>query len=878
MSAVGAPVRSPVAAAVRSPIGQGEPSTIAFALDLLTSFSGLGQLDTFTRGSSDGATVLDAYGYPVDIASDEGRFVGVRHVRNLGLGFGPKCSEQFDDSSGENAYGWSTLGSGSCTNNVFTAASSGGGIEATGDLQINAGERYYISLTIEDFSNTINAGVQIGITDGGAERVAAQLSPNNPGRYRFGGIVNVLTATATPKVFIKQNGSGAISVKLVNFQIERIPKNGMQLASEYVPYGLGQQLHTDPEFDVDAGPGGSTADWFLLGGTGTISGGILSIPTSNTITGANNPDIGRLYRLEYQISNNTLSTFNFGGNAMPNSVGKHDVVVRASTSGPISMFAGGPTNVHYMRLTLLSQEANIDGVRSFTTTNPYALITDENFVTSIQVSPHAFRELSGDPDFVGTTDNGDPWTSSLLTFNDGPNTYQNAGAATGSLTLDTITLLEDHEYLVEVTIDQILGSNPKLVVGGNGGYAAPSEPGTHYVYVRPTTDQKLFIQFQGGQVAGNIVVSHVAVYGPGSTLPLTMTKGLLPEQETTNLHQWSEDVQTANGYTLTGTPAITLAQSNEASAWPELRPSVWLTSVRGSTDANGYVEKQTSVASNVDHTLSVFVAKETTTSIRLEANLTGGTGKNASIDVDFFGEFPSVVANSNIVANSDFVEYVGFNIYRIGFTVNDTGTNTAINARLYPDIDGTAARVYATGFQLEQLSYATTYVPTLGAASATRGAENPKWHAPITFGDLTLYCEVYNTRAVAQYYPLLNIHNGSVNFRTEIATSTINTARGITASGGVVQADIPGNGGELFDTPGFNKIGYRSAANDFSVFLNGAEIGTPDTSGSTPAGLTTIEIGNRSPSPVTQRANRPIRFVRIYGEGHVDAKMGAFTS
>lgn len=195
---------------------------------------------------------------------------------------------------------------------------------------------------------------------------------------------------------------------------------------------------------------------------------------------------------------------------------------------------------------------------------------------------------------------------------------------------------------------------------------------------------------------------------------------LLLEPQRTNVCLWSEQIDNA-GWTKTNAPTIT---TNTATA-----PDGYV-GADGIQDTTAGVFKRIrqlfSVTANSTNTASVFVKKETvqTNFGGLALTYTGSTTKYAYGIINPIAGTIVVSSDSLIGATSTKVEDYG-NWWRFSLTATDNGSNTTLEIAYYATIstNGTSAGVgtgsvrTVWGFQVEiGATYATSYIPTLGAA------------------------------------------------------------------------------------------------------------------------------------------------------------------
>ena len=275
------------------------------------------------------------------------------------------------------------------------------------------------------------------------------------------------------------------------------------------------------------------------------------------------------------------------------------------------------------------------------------------------------------------------------------------------------------------------------------------------------------------------------------------------------------------------------------------------------------------------HSFSFFVKKGEITKLGIRED--AQTGNYVSFDLETktiitevsmtltyeeVGDYLKLKIVSQIGSNGT----AGYAIYML----DDTYSGGVVNgSRVIPNGSG----IYIYGFQLEQGSYPTSYIPTSGSAvtrlaDVCNGAGNEQ-----VFNDSegVLYLEV---AALSDDLTNRGISISSGTAANKIQLKFDNSSNQIeydVSRGSVSQVGIDR---VITDTTLYNKIACKWKVNDFSLWVNGVEIGT-DTSGDIPLGLSNLSFydangGNSFYSNV--------REVKVYNTALSDSELQALTS
>ena len=170
-------------------------------------------------------------------------------------------------------------------------------------------------------------------------------------------------------------------------------------------------------------------------------------------------------------------------------------------------------------------------------------------------------------------------------------------------------------------------------------------------------------------------------------------------------------------------------------------------------------------------------------------------------------------------------------------------TQTLPSATRFPKIQTTEiGSLLLWGFQIEQLSYATSYIPTYGS-TVTRATETLNGSGNSTLINSTegvLYAEI---AALANdgTNRAISISDGTTSNVVRFYYSvTDNRIVGNVKSGG---SNVLNYNNVLSDATDFIKVAISYKADDYKMYVNGIEV-TTDTSGAAPIGLTELAFDN----------------------------------
>ena len=222
--------------------------------------------------------------------------------------------------------------------------------------------------------------------------------------------------------------------------------------------------------------------------------------------------------------------------------------------------------------------------------------------------------------------------------------------------------------------------------------------------------------------------------------------------------------------------------------------------------------------------------------------------------------------------NTDNVFSIDENWKRVEINTSSSATSTFYAV----DMRGASTDIFDIeiwGAQIEQLSYATSYIPTNGStvtrlADAAFGAGSSDL---INSTEGVLYAEIatlanFGTRAIT-------LSSGSNNDAVLISFNSNGRLDVNLTSGGSFQAIFNYTGVANPNT--FNKIAFKYKQDDFSLFVNGVKVAT-DTSGLTPIGLNVLNFAKANSAQ--DKFFGKTKCLAVFKEALTDAELTCLTT
>ena len=215
------------------------------------------------------------------------------------------------------------------------------------------------------------------------------------------------------------------------------------------------------------------------------------------------------------------------------------------------------------------------------------------------------------------------------------------------------------------------------------------------------------------------------------------------------------------------------------------------------------------------------------------------------------------------------------NIYRVSTTLT-SGTNVTLNNGIIKYTSQSSKGFRVVGLQIEQGSYATSYIPTQGSAvtrsaEVTNGAGNTS-----TFNDSqgVLYAEVKGFEEVPSNSAYITISSPSVSFTNAAVLQFRNNGDLRFYFGGNASENIQFIDASI-DLKENNKIAvqYDSVGSNYKMFVNGVSISRFSlATNQSVTGLSELNLNY-----ISLRLLSEVKDVRVYNNSLTDAQLQALT-
>ena len=553
-------------------------------------------------------------------------------------------------------------------------------------------------------------------------------------------------------------------------------------------------------------------DWNLIG-TATITENQANIVTASAVTGISQTNIltiGESYKLTYNIVSNNNGGLKISGNEIPSVVGNNTYYFTASATALEILRNSGVTDISITNISVIE-------------------ITDDTNLPRINYEGFSYQDALGIEQIVnGDFSNGSTDWSFL-----GDTIIQNGVAefptSTNSFLIQSNAIpLSVKTYKLQYEVITTNGNDFRLA-GGNSAFGTvfldSATIGVKTIYI-VSNGTNVNLQFNNDNFIGSIDNVSVKEYLGQEVVPDSGCGSWLFEPQSTNL--------------------ITQSELFSDASWVKINSSVASGFASPSGNTNAY--KLIASVSNTDHrtrtapiataavgtavTFSIYIKPQEITKIALVDNWTNLSYGVVNLTTNSVIEEAQGTTSVTEILN-------GFR--RVSFTYQTANINTLPAVYLLDDAytsgnptsytfasDGTSG-VYIWGAQLEQQSYATSYIPTEGS-TVTRNQDvctNGGSLASINSTEGVLYAEIARSEE-ENLYRLLGIDDGTSNNYVKMGFENSRGAFWIRAVINGVTSISSDNA--LTSNPNeFYKIAIRYQSGNSAIYINGTSVLTTTT-------------------------------------------------
>ena len=478
------------------------------------------------------------------------------------------------------------------------------------------------------------------------------------------------------------------------------------------------------------------------------------------------------------------------------------------------------------------------------------------------------QELVTNGDFSNGTTNWTPNTNATLTIDNGRLKVAISGAGSGYPS-QSITTVVGKKY--KITADAFIGTATKVslysAAFGFNDLTADGSYNLTFTATSASTQIRLYVYGDGNfGFWDNISIKEIQEadfdFSRGSSATRVNEKGLiesiasgLPRIDyTSGFGSLLLEPQRQNSYNYsepTSNEGTSSGITYESFDW-----SLGFTNcVKFGDNSAVRFRYGASVAASTQYTISAFVIMD---------DLSEPEPSTSSI----LGDFSFVVGGSTSGTVNQNISY-GNNIYKVSATIT-SGTKANNNGIVkYTTQSSKGFRV--VGWQVEQGSYATSYIVSNSGSATTRSADvaNNSGNA-----------DLFNDSEGVLYAEIAALANDSTNRKIAIGTSSNRIIFGYKNSSNQVRVEVISSGSVFFDNSQtindvttFSKFAIKYKQNDFALWMNGQEIAI-DTSGNTPIGLSELAFDDGG----SNNFYGNVKCVAVFKEALTDAELQQLTS
>ena len=517
----------------------------------------------------------------------------------------------------------------------------------------------------------------------------------------------------------------------------------------------------------------------------------------------------------------------------------------------------GTSNIEFYRAS-----ADVD-----ITLNSVSLIeiTDDTSLPRINYEGFSYQDALGSELVVnGGFDSGSDWGLGTNWSISGGNLLSTNSAQYVSANQNISGITLGKTYQININVNSTSGGYI-VKVGSSGSIYALSLGLNTITAVWNGINNGLAI-YNNASSTGNISIDNVSVkeYLGQSVVPDSGCGSWLFEPQSTNLITYSEDF--SNAYWIkSGASVVSGFSSPDGSLNASLLKGDGLGS---------FPRIQTTVSGSGQISFSVFVKKELSDNVTIYISGTGiGGGAEASSVYKYTFSTDSFLITSGGTVNSSVSTSFGNDWVRL--TLNYT-TTTITGVRIYPKYASTSTDgVYIYGAQLEEQTYATSYIPTSGS-TVTRNQDvctNGGSLASINSTEGVLYAEVAALADTITDRHIVSISDGTTSNRVYIGFG--NASNLIEGRSRIAGVNAGFTDFVVSDETEFHKIAYKWKLNDYSLWVDGVEV---DTSTGAVASANTLNTLNFNNGVGANIAEGKVKAVAVWKEALSDQELAELTT
>ena len=339
---------------------------------------------------------------------------------------------------------------------------------------------------------------------------------------------------------------------------------------------------------------------------------------------------------------------------------------------------------------------------------------------------------------------------------------------------------------------------------------------------------------------------------------------LLLEPTATNLFTYSEAFDNAIWFKSGATSVATVLVNPSGGS-----QSYLLSSTSSSTND---IRQNCSFAASTTYSYSIFIKEGTSQEVRMQVYDGNSFYRIAVNPVSDF----SVVDQSGL--NSYLIEDFSNGWKRVSINITTSASAGSGYSQVYPDRTGNLNNTYIFGAQLEQKSYATSYIKTVGTTQTrvadTANLSNLTSRGLLNNSAMVLYFENdIQSNTIDSYKEVIALYSDAYNAGFRLETRVNNQV--------YVQQDSLISSGDNFSsfTLGANSVNFKKIAvyittTQFKVFADGSQVG------STFNGVYTLNFNNIGfrRNDLAVESVIKTKDVRVYNTALSDAELTSLTT